>query len=258
MTTEQDYLVVETVCSMGRIMLRSGAEVYRVEQTISHVCKAYGIHSIQCTVNPSVITASYLSDGRPQTLMIRAKGQRLNLDKVAQMNSLSRSVVEKPMPLDELQKRVDEIAGQKPYGPLITALAAGTGTGAYAIISGGNILDFLCGFLIGALLRLLILLLSRYGFQDMFSRFLAGAFASLLGAFLVYIGLGSQWDLITISALTLLFPGLMFTNALRDIGTGDFASAVTHAVEAFSIAAALAGGAALTHGILMRMGVMLI
>ena len=79
-----------------------------------------------------------------------------------------------------------------------------------------------------------------------------------MSGMLVYIGFGSQWDLITVAALTLLFPGLLFTNALRDISTGDFVSALVHAAESLSIAAALAGGAALVQGLFGQLGVTIV
>lgn len=246
---DQNYRAIRMACAMGRIMLQSGAEVYRVERTILLVCQSYGLSAAQCTVTPTVITACYSEKGKPITNMLRVGEQRLDLRKVELINQVSRKIEEAPMPLDELQKELSQIQQAKHYHFCVKALATGLGTGAFAILFGGTINDFFAGFIVGALLQLANLLLSHYKFQVIFARFIGGAVASALGGLVVYIGLGSRWDLITVSALTLLFPGLLFTNSLRDIATGDFVSAITHAVESFSIAAALAGGAALTHGI---------
>lgn len=252
----KEYKALKAACKMGEIMLKSGAEVYRVERTVHNVCLAYGINSIQCSVTPAVITAGFASSKGTATHMVRVKEQALNLHKVDLINELSRTLSAQIISLDELDEKLGEIDATKPYKNGITIFAAALGTGAFAVVFGGGMPDFFCGVIIGAVLRGLIILLSAGGFQDLFSRFLAGGIASMLAGMFTYMGFGSNWGLITVSALTLLFPGLLFTNALRDVATGDFISAVTHMVEAFSIAAALAAGAALVHGFFLQMGVL--
>lgn len=69
-----------------------------------------------------------------------------------------------------------------------------------------------------------------------------GAVAALCALLLVRLGLGHNMDFITIGALMILVPGIAFTNAMRDIMSGDLTSGVNKAVEALLIATAIALG----------------
>ena len=67
------------------------------------------------------------------------------------------------------------------------------------------------------------------------------AFAAYL---LNAIGIGQNVDAVVIGPLMLLVPGLLFTNALRDIIFGDTNSGINRIVEVLLIAAAIALGTA--------------
>lgn len=254
MNDKQHELILSTACDMGKIMLQSGAEVYRVEETIIFYCLAYGLEGVQCSVTPYLITLGFRDKEKSTTIVVVAKDQKLNLQKVALIIDLCRSINKAQMPVEIFAQKLEEISSLKPYSDWKTALAAGIGTGAFAVVFGGTATDFLCGLIIGAILRLLMIVMSRYGFQDIFSRFVGGAVASFLGILIYRGGFGSSVEILTVSGLTLLFPGLLFTNSLRDIATGDFLSAVTHATESLSSAAALAVGAALVQGMMNNFG----
>ena len=57
-------------------------------------------------------------------------------------------------------------------------------------------------------------------------------------------GIASNPDAVTIGALMILVPGLLFTNAMRDIIYGDTNSGINRIVQVFLIAVALALGTA--------------
>lgn len=225
-----------------------------MEETINLFCMAYGLDSVQCSVTPAVVTVGFRRHGTPVTSVLVARKQQQNLHKVAMIIDLCRSAGKTQMPIEKLIQQLKKINHEKPYSSWMTALAAGIGTGAFAIVFGGGVVDFFCGFFIGIILRLFMILMAFYGLQDIFSRFVGGAVASFLGILFYRGGMGSSIEILTISGLTLLFPGLLFTNALRDVATGDFVSAVGHATESLSIAAALAVGAALVQRMMHSFG----
>ena len=70
--------------------------------------------------------------------------------------------------------------------------------------------------------------------------------AAFLMAFTAYamegIGIASNADTMIIGALMLLVPGLLFTNALRDIINGDTNSGLNRVIQVFLIAIAIALG----------------
>ena len=77
-------------------------------------------------------------------------------------------------------------------------------------------------------------------FRTIASSFLMALLAYGLGAF----GIAKNPDAVTIGALMILVPGLLFTNAMRDIIYGDTNSGVNRIVQVFLIAVALALGTA--------------
>lgn len=66
--------------------------------------------------------------------------------------------------------------------------------------------------------------------------------AGFLSVFTVWIEIGSNLDIIIISSIMLLVPGIAITNAIRDTVAGDLVSGLTRACEAFLVAVAIALG----------------
>ena len=78
-----------------------------------------------------------------------------------------------------------------------------------------------------------------------FFRTIAAAFIMALAAYSMdTAGLCHNADMVIIGALMILVPGLLFTNAMRDIIYGDITSGVNRIVQVFMIAVALALGTA--------------
>ena len=75
---------------------------------------------------------------------------------------------------------------------------------------------------------------------------------ALLAYGLSGLGIASNPDFVTIGALMLLVPGLLFTNAMRDIIYGDTNSGVNRIVQVFLIAVALSLGTAAAWSVFSR------
>ncbi len=256
MNVDENDQILRTTCMLGKIMLESGAEIFRVEETMEYFCDAYGVLIRDISVTPTEIVVSIVDvNGVPRAYMRRVKSRSLNLNKVKLVNDFSQELAcGTPPPIRKSQARLRQIAQSSSYRLPVMTLATGLGTGSFAIVFGGTYADFISGFFVGMLLRLFMYSLNRLDLHDMFSNLAGGVVAASLGWFAVFIGVGHDWEIITISALTLLFPGLLLTNALRDVASGDLVSGISHTVEAFSIAAALAGGAAFIYSLLSQIG----
>lgn len=44
------HRVLELALEAGRILLRNGAEIFRVEETIEHICKRFGVEAVDSFV----------------------------------------------------------------------------------------------------------------------------------------------------------------------------------------------------------------
>lgn len=91
---------VMKVCLLaGKIMLMSGAETYRVEDTMSRIAAAAGISGSHSFVTPTAIIFSL--DGAELTKLIRISERSTDLRKVDQVNSISRQISNRGITLEE-------------------------------------------------------------------------------------------------------------------------------------------------------------
>ena len=87
-------------------------------------------------------------------------------------------------------------------------------------------------------------LFNRFGTNQFFQT-LAAAFPMALMAYAFgALGLADNPDCVTIGSLMMLVPGLLITNAMRDIIYGDTNSGINRLVQVLLIAAAIALGTA--------------
>jgi uncharacterized membrane protein YjjB (DUF3815 family) len=112
------------------------------------------------------------------------------------------------------------------------------------MVFGGSIVDGLCGGICGLLVGVINRFMDSLK-ANQFFRTIAAAFPMALLAYAMQaVGLSHNADMVTIGALMILVPGLLFTNAMRDIIFGDTNSGTNRIVQVFLIAVAIALGTA--------------
>jgi len=248
---EHDISVIELAGHAGKIVLENGGEIYRVEQTMHSICAAYGIASCECFASPTVLIISASSNGEPVSKMMRISNRGINLDVVSAVNAFSRSL---PMPLIEAQQTLYNIEAQPGYPIWVKSLAASIGVAAFTVVFGGRLGDVLGGLFLGAMLRWFVYVLQKKHIGYFLVNLLGGA-AAALGGWLFYIlNISSNQWIVSVAAMMLLVPGLLFTNALRDIAAGDLVSGGSRGMEVLSVAAALACGTAAINGLVSVIG----
>lgn len=238
--------IVQVAQEAGKIILENGGEVYRVEETITRICNAYGLKIVESFATPSVIMISVTDDhGESFTLIKRIKVRNVNLEKVNKVNELSRNIKTKSLSLDYVKKQLKNINLVARYKTKTTILSSGLISGCFTVIFGGDGNDFIVSFLIGALVRLLSLILGNIKLNDFFINIMGGGLASILALSALKIGLAKNLDEVIIGSIMLLVPGLTITNALRDTIAGDLVSGISRTIEAFFAAIAIATGSAI-------------
>lgn len=109
MQTSKDFLHI--FLDMGDALLNSGAEIFRVEDTLNRMGYACGAAQMNVFVITSsiVITMEFPEEGaRTQTRRIRESGGN-DFTKLEQLNDLSRRFCNHPVPAAELRKEFDKI-----------------------------------------------------------------------------------------------------------------------------------------------------
>ena len=95
--TEND-LLLKNISEIGRLLLKHGAEIYRVEESLERMCESYHFEDIGVFALPSYFTLSVtFQDGTTSSITKRTTQNRNNLDAIYELNNLVRYICfEKP------------------------------------------------------------------------------------------------------------------------------------------------------------------
>ena len=226
----------------GQILLQSGAETYRVEETICRICLSFGADSVDSFVTPTGIIVSLYKDNKTYSTLKRVKSRGVDLNKIDRINDLSRLIEKEKMSIDSFYNSLKKIESGDRYSVPVTLTFSALAAGSFALIFGGNFKDMISAAIIGLLIQILSIKLSSLSVNSFFINSICGAMSSALSILLFNMNIASQIDKTNIGAIMLLVPGLAITNAARDIIAADYLSGITKAAEAFLIAVAIAVG----------------
>ena len=237
--------LLDLATDLGYELAMCGAETFRIEESIERILMTYGIKSEVFAI-PNCLTVSIeTAEGKPMTRMRRIGYHGNDLDGVERFSGLSRAICNrKPDPEDAMQWLEQVRQCRRSYSVPVDLLGNFLGAFGFAMVFGGSIVDGLCsgvcGLLVGVINRFMDHLKA-----NQFFRTIAAAFPMALLAYAMQaVGLSHNADMVTIGALMILVPGLLFTNAMRDIIFGDTNSGTNRIVQVFLIAAAIALGTA--------------
>ncbi|MBN1054658.1 threonine/serine exporter [Clostridium botulinum] len=231
----------------GKIMLESGAETYRVEETICRICTSFGVDQADSFVIPTGIMVSISHDDEVVSLVKRVTSRGVDLNKIDKINDLARKTQIELLSIDEFNKELIEISKGDRYSNSYTFFWSAISAGSFAMLFGGNVKDFIVATIIGLIIKIVITICQRLSINEFFVNTLCGAICAFLALIFIKLNIGSNLDKIIIGAIMLLVPGLTITNAIRDTIAGDLLSGMTKALEAFLVAVSIAVG---TGGIL--------
>lgn len=235
--------IIHVAAEAGKIILENGGETYRVEQTISMICKSYGIPVTESFVMPTGIMVSITnSENRTISLVKRINTRTVNLRKVSMINNLSREIVLKPLSMADMRKQIAYIDSIPPYSQSTTTFFAALCSGSFTLLFGGNYKDFLVSLLIGALINFLSGTLDKLEVNGFIKNMFGGALAALIALIAASLNFAGNMDTIIIGSIMILVPGISITNAIRDTIAGDLVSGLSRSIDALFTAMAIAAG----------------
>ncbi len=139
--------LISVSMDIGQKLLESGAEIYRVEESISRICRAYGAKDVNVYAVPTAIVASMVREGeKPITRVSRIYHRSTNLGRLDQLNTLCREICCSPMDHVEICERLHLIDRHKMYRNWQLCLATG-GVGCFfTLLFGGGWEEACCAF----------------------------------------------------------------------------------------------------------------
>lgn len=237
-------MAIDCCLLAGRLMMEAGAETYRVEDTMERMARTQELLSVESFVTP---TGIILSPGSPHhTKLVRIKNRTTDLEKIALVNNVSRKLSSNEYTLAEAYERLQEIQRANVMFPIwLQILAASVASGCFLMLYGGFWSDVLAAVLAGGAGFIMITVIQELTRVKFFAEFLAALSVGLVAFLAVQTNLGTELDKIIIGGVMPLVPGLLITNAVRDLMAGHFMSGLSKGAEAFLTAFAIGAGVAL-------------
>ncbi|WP_347861517.1 threonine/serine exporter family protein [Salimicrobium sp. PL1-032A] len=230
--------LIELCLFMGKIMQQNGAETYRVEDTMTRIAESFGRKESQSYVTPTGIMFT-ISPGAHAKL-VRVSARETNLEKVNLANDVSRKIASGDMSIHAAYKELRHIeTSPTDYTMLVQIISATLASGFFTIMFRGSWHDFLPACVAGGLGFIALI-----NFLRLFEiKFVAEFVASLLIGFTAFslfsFGIGEEVDKIVVGSIMPLVPGLLITNAVRDLMAGHLISGLAKGAEAFLTAFAI-------------------
>ena len=240
--------------NIGKVLLKSGAETSRVEDTIARFCRTFGYHDVNVFATPTMIIIGDETTANA-SLMCRIRYRSNNLSNVKAINDFSYGIRPKSFNYEEAMAFLRHLLQKEPpYGKWTVCLASAICSAAFASMLGGNSHDFVAAFFTGGLAMTLLCQLGSFGLGAFWENSVAGAAIGALAIFCCSISVQCTRTNIIVGSLMPFLPGLAFTNGLRDYLSGDLISGNSRIAEALLFAVSIAFGLALTLLVWYRWG----
>lgn len=239
MTQEQ---VVNIATEISYLMLKNGAEIYRVEQCVRFIANAYGYRDADCFAILTSIVVTVVDGDRVCTRTKRVSDRATDLNKVAALNDLSRSICSQCMDYETVMEKIKEIKAAKPYPFWVSTIT-------YVVISfffglyfkGTWTTALICGA-VGVVVHPI----QWFGGKIQTNIFIVNMVTSAVITVLlctVYVTIyPHQLDIMIISLIMNLVPGVALTHCMRDLISNELISGLARLAEVFISGAGTAVG----------------
>ena len=218
----------------GCILLKNGAEIFRVQETMTRILCAYGVTDNNVYVISNGIFATE-GEGTEHALSLvrHVPLGGVNLSRIDAVNAISREICEGRWTTDEAEALLTRAETLTPEKPLTHVFACALGAASFPI---GLLLQI---YLFAAQKR-------RSGFMPyIWGSGLVTLLSGLLSA--LFPALSASW--VVIGGIVPMVPGVTFTTSIREFFNGDYLSGVIHCIcamlTAVCIALGVCGGAML-------------
>ena len=140
---ELDYnKLLDMVSEMGYRLMKSGAEIYRVEESVRRLLTAYGLQPQVFAIPNCLIVSFNTPTGHPITQMRRIPAHGTDIELLERCNDLCRRLCQEVPPLEEAKAQVDALEKERHLYPgWVFLLGYAAASGFFAAFFGGDLLD---------------------------------------------------------------------------------------------------------------------
>lgn len=240
-----DYeVLLDGVCEMGYRLLGCGGQIHRVEDTMRRLVAAYGLTCEVFAIPNCLIVSVTDENNHVVTRMRQAKVGSTDILALEEYNALSRRLCANP-PEDpaDIARQVKNVAASiRPFPFYIQLIGYFIGASFFSMFYSGGLLEALVGGLAGLISGGCSLLLARTRSNFFINTVTSGFVLAFVAYGLYLIGIPVNIESVTVGAIMVLVPGLVFTNFMSDLLTGDIVAGLSTFARAVLTAGAIALG----------------
>ena len=234
------------ILDLGKEMLIAGAEVWRVEDILQDVCEAYCFKHADLWIISSCLHATVTTwDGRLYTQIRTVEGRKYDLDKLDSLYGLAKDICEKPVGINTVKERLDEITDRPGISPRMSLMAMIMAAMGFTVFFSGGISDALTAAVIAAAVYYLGDRLRR-NVNNLLAYNTIASFTVEAIALIAFMGaVAGNTAAITTAGIFLLISGLGITNGIGDFLHGNTLSGLSETSNALLGAGGIAIGISL-------------
>lgn len=241
----------------AQIIIENGGETYRAEETINFICKSFGVKEIESVATPTGVYITVSLDGEnTHTLVKRIRKRTIDLQKITDVNNISRRISQHSITLNEAMVELEKINKRNDIEDKHFILYTGLSSGFFAVLFGGQLLEFFTALFTGILVAAISKRFENLHSYQFFSSIFSGLVIAFLAISVTFYAKTGNYNPIIVGCMMPLLPGLAMTNAIRDTIRGDLISGIARATEALLVASSLAAGAGITLYMAYTIGVL--
>lgn len=246
--------LLEVALKAGEILLRSGAEIYRVEDTINRICRCYGVVCESFVLPTGIFISTVGGQCESISLIKRIQERTVDLYRIENINEFSRSLQKQTVSYEEAMKTLEDIWHTPQHGFFVRLLSAGIVAFVFTLLFNGTLPEALAALPISMLVYLVNEKISGIGLFRIFELFVSGVIIGALSFLITKLLPDLSIYRIIIGSVMILVPGVTLTNGMRDALHGDINSSMLRLAEAVFVAAAIGAGVGfmLSIGLLWR------
>lgn len=238
--------IVQIILDVGEEMLRSGAENFRLEDSLYRMCKSYGFKRYDVYAIPSNLQITVETpEGEIITQIRHIESTDIDFDRLDYLNNLSRYVCANKPDEKEFREKFQEVLNREAQHPAIKYFAGVMGGTGFAVFFGCNFTDAIVAVIVSLMIVVVGDWLSKRESNLLVYNMILAFLSEIIILAAIRLGIGTHPDRVMIGIVMLLISGLGVTNGIRDVLQRDFISGALHIMNSMLGAAGIAFGIAL-------------
>lgn len=240
-----EKLVLDTAMKAGSILLSSGAEIYRVEETMKRIVKYYGFSDNGVFVLSNGIF--FTSENGKSEMYAKVEHipfGSVHMGNIARVNEVSREIERGKYSAEEAWGQLQEIERMGEEKAILTLLAYGIGAACFCYTFGGSLFDSMVSFISGAALYLVTWLSQKRTPvpSKIIVNIVGGFVATCTGLVFYHLGFGDDVNSIILGGIIPYLPGVSFVTAVRELANSNYIAGSVRLIDTLLITSGIAMG----------------